>query len=73
MSTLGETGRDAVRLVGEVAKHEARVLRREVRRPWIEGDQTPTASFGRWLGLGLALGAILGGIAMAFYAERPWE
>ena len=73
MSTLGETGRDAVRLVGEVAKDETRALKREVRRPWVEGDQTPAGSFGRWLGLGLALGAILGGIALAFYAERPWE
>lgn len=70
---LRETGREIVGTVEDIARREVRAFRHELERPWREGRQGGPAEVGRWLGLGLAAAAILAGVAMAVYAERPWE
>jgi len=40
-------------------------LRDEVARPWHMGPGTPEAELGRWVGLGLAVGALVVGVGLA--------
>jgi hypothetical protein len=47
--------------------------RDELERPWRDGSQAPAARIGRWVGVGLALTALVGGLVAAFRVERPWE
>lgn len=68
-----EVGRELARHVERVARREARAVRRELERPWREGRRGKPAEVGRWVGFGLAVTAILAGIGMAFYADRPWD
>ena len=46
-------------------RNRARALRKEITRPWRRGRGTPEAEVGRWLGLGLAIGAAAIGIGLA--------
>lgn len=59
------------RIVGavkEAAGERARKAAREVTRPWREGRSGTPAEAGRWLGLGLAVGAAVVGIVGGIYA-----
>lgn len=47
--------------------------REELERPWRDGRKEPAARIGRWVGLGLAVGAIIAGVVAAARVERPWE
>lgn len=47
--------------------------RDELERPWRDGRQEPAARIGRWVGLGLAVGALIAGVVAAARVERPWE
>ena len=47
--------------------------REELARPWREGGTRPAARAGRWIGVGLAVGALVAGVAAALRVERPWE
>ena len=59
--------------VGERIGHEIGIVRSELERPWRDGRSEPAARTGRWIGLGLAVGAALVGLAAALRVERPWE
>lgn len=58
------------RPVEEEGRRRLRALRRELDRPWREGREGPAAETGRWIGLGLAVGAFVAGVGAAIYAER---
>jgi len=59
--------------VGERVGHEVGFWRGELERPWRDGRSEPAARTGRWIGLGLAVGAALVGLAAAIRVERPWD
>lgn len=61
---------DLVRLVRGELGERAREARRDLTRPWREGRTGPAAEVGRWLGLGLALGATALGVVAAVRAGR---
>jgi hypothetical protein len=52
------------RLAAWAVRNRARALRNEIVRPWRRGRRTPEAEAGRWLGLGLAVGAAVFGIGL---------
>ncbi len=56
---------------GDAIAGEVAYWRRELQRPWQEGRARPAARVGRWIGLGLALGAVATGVIAAWHAERP--
>lgn len=58
-----------VRLVREAARSRVRGVRRELERPWRTGRKGAAAEAGRWLGVGLAVGAFVAGVGAALYAE----
>lgn len=58
---------------GDLVSAEAAYWRRELQRPWREGSDEPAARVGRWIGLGLAVGALVAGVVAALRVERPWE
>lgn len=60
-------------VASEVLSGEVDYWRDEVTRPWKEGRRGRPAEIGRWLGLGLAIGATAAGIIAALRSERPWE
>ncbi len=64
-------GRRAVRGARRAARRRTRGWVRELRRPWREGRSGAAAEVGRWVGFGLATGAMAAGIAAALYAEWP--
>lgn len=45
-------------------------VKRELTRPWREGRSGAPAEIGRWLGLGLALGSVIVGVAAGLNATR---
>jgi hypothetical protein len=53
------------RLAAWAVRNRALALRDEVTRPWHRGPQTPEAEFGRWVGLGLAVGSLVVGVGLA--------
>lgn len=57
------------RIRGE-AGERAREAKRELTRPWREGRSGAPAEIGRWLGLGLALGAVIVGVTAGVRASR---
>lgn len=60
-------------LVGRIrgeAGERAREAKRELTRPWREGRPGAPAEIGRWLGLGLALGAVIVGVTAGVRASR---
>lgn len=57
-----------VRRLEDEARDRALGVKRELTRPWREGRSGAPAEIGRWLGLGLALGAIVVGVAAGLRA-----
>ena len=53
------------KLAAWAVRNSARALRNEIVRPWRRGRGTPEAEAGRWVGLGLALGAAVLGAGLA--------
>lgn len=57
-------------LLRQVVRDEAREVRRRLTRPWRTGRPGTAAEVGRWIGLGLAVGATVLGVAAALYSAR---
>ena len=53
------------RLATWAVRNRALALRDELARPWHRGRQIPEAEAGRWIGLGLAVGALVVGVGLA--------
>lgn len=64
------TGSRLLRLVAAAGRHRVRGFRRELSRPWREGRSGRAAETGRWVGVGLAVGAFVAGVAAAIRVER---
>lgn len=73
MSVLRRTGGVLLHIASSSAEREIRHWRRELIRPWREGARGGAAEVGRWIGVGLAIGTVIAGIAAALRTERPWE
>lgn len=58
---------------GDLVSDEIDYWRGELERPWRDGSQDPAARIGRWIGVGLAVGAVVAGLVAAFRVERPWR
>ena len=54
-----------VRLTSWAVRNRAEALKDEFARPWRRGRLTPEAEVGRWVGLGLAVGALVFGLGLA--------
>lgn len=65
-----EAGEAALRLVAGAVGDGAGALKRRMAAPWREGREGPAAEAGRWIGVGLAVGAFVAGVAAALYAAR---
>lgn len=59
-----------VRKVRGETRDRALGVKRELTRHWREGRSGAPAEIGRWLGLGMALGALIVGAAAALHARR---
>lgn len=68
-----ELASSAVDAAREVVAAEVDAMRDEIERPWREGRPGKAAETGRWIGVGLAAAAFVGGVVAALYVERPWE
>jgi hypothetical protein len=53
------------KLASWAVRNRARALRKEIVRPWRRGRSTQAAEVGRWVGLGLAVGALVLGAGLA--------
>ncbi len=73
MGWIYEAGKELTRAAGDTARSEVDRWQREIERPWRQGRNSTAARTGRWIGLGLAVGAIVTGVGLALYLERPWE
>lgn len=58
-------------VAGELATREVIYWRDEIGRPWREGSDEPAAAVGRWIGVSLAVCALVAGVAAAIRVERP--
>lgn len=56
------------RLATWAVRNRALALRDEIARPWRRGSNLPEAEVGRWLGFGLAVGALAVGVGLALIA-----
>lgn len=72
MSALRRAGGAIIQFAGLRAGQEVRHWQRELIRPWREGSKGRAAEVGRWIGVGLAVGTLVAGIAAALRTERPW-
>jgi hypothetical protein len=72
MSAIRRAGGALLHVAGVRAEQEIRQWQRELIRPWREGTKGPAAEVGRWIGVGLAVGTVVAGIAAALRTERPW-
>lgn len=70
MSAGGKLGRGALRVATEMARDRVEEVGRELTRPWRRGREGPAAEAGRWIGLGLAVGAFVAGVAAGVLAGR---
>jgi hypothetical protein len=61
------------RLAAWAVRNRARAMKNEIVRPWRRGRRTPEAEVGRWVGLGLALGAAVLGAGLAIYSTLSEE
>lgn len=61
---------EIVRRIRGEARDRGSRAKRELTRPWREGRSGPPAEIGRWLGLGLAVGAAIVGVAAGLQATR---
>lgn len=59
-----------VRRIRGEARERALGVKRELTRPWREGRSGAPAEIGRWLGLGLAVGSVIVGVAAGVRATR---
>lgn len=57
------------RIVAAEGRRRARGLRRRLEKPWREGRAGRAAETGRWIGVGLAVGAFVAGVGTAIYME----
>lgn len=64
--SLGEL---VARGVEEAARARVAAWRREATRPWREGRPGRAAEAGRWIGLGLAIGAFAAGVGAGVWVE----
>ena len=53
------------RLATWAVRNRALALRDEIARPWKRGSRLPEAEVGRWIGFGLAIGALAVGVGLA--------
>ncbi len=72
MSALRRAGGAVLHIASMRAEQEVRHWQRELIRPWREGSKGGAAELGRWIGIGLAVGTVVAGIAAALRTERPW-
>ena len=56
------------RLAAWAVRNRTLALRDEIARPWRGGRGTPEEEVGRWVGLGLAVGALVVGVGLAIIA-----
>jgi hypothetical protein len=56
------------RLAAWAVRNRTLALRDEIARPWRRGRGTPEEEVGRWVGLGLAVGALVVGAGLAIIA-----
>ena len=59
------------RLAAWAVRNRTLALRDEIARPWRRGRGTPEEEVGRWVGLGLAVGALVVGAGLAILATLP--
>ena len=59
------------RLAAWAVRNRTLALRDEIARPWRRGRGTPEEEVGRWVGLGLAVGALVVGVGLAIIATLP--
>lgn len=57
------------RVLAAEARRRLRRWRRELEDPWVPGSAGTAAEAGRWIGVGLAVGAFVAGVGAALYAE----
>ena len=57
-------------VVSDLASERVAYWRGEVARPWSSGRPGGWAEVGRWIGTGLAVGAVVCGVIAAVRAER---
>lgn len=69
----GEVAGPAAEVARELLAGELDYWRDEITRPWRRGRPGPWAETGRWIGTGLAAGAIALGAVAALRAERPLD
>lgn len=55
--------------VTAAARRRLRAWQRELEDPWVRGRSGDAAEAGRWIGLGLAVGAFVAGVGAAMYSE----
>lgn len=67
---LSSASRAVVRSGVDAADREVSYWRDELVRPWKAGRSGRAARVGRWIGLGLAIGSAIAGIAVALRAGR---
>ena len=60
-----EEDENLAKLAAWAVRNRARALRAEIARPWRRGRSAPEAEVGRWVGLGLAVGALVLGAGLA--------
>lgn len=63
----------AADLAREIVSDEVEYWRREITRPWKTGRRGRWAEVGRWIGTGLAVGAVVLGVIAAVQAERSGD
>ncbi len=56
------------RLISWAVRDRAVALKDEITRPLRRGEDLPEAEVGRWIGFGLAVGALLAGAGLAILA-----
>lgn len=70
VSAVAGTAGRLLRPASRVAGREVLRARRELSGPWRRGAEGPAAETGRWIGVGLAVGAFLFGVVAAVRAAR---
>lgn len=68
--SLANAARPVARAVGSLVSAEVERRKRALTRPWREGRSGTAAEVGRWIGVGLAVGAFVGGVIAAIRFER---
>lgn len=61
----------AAEVARKLVADEVEYWRGEITHPWRSGHAGRWAETGRWIGVGLAVGAVVMGVVAAIRAERP--